>query len=64
MTKEEFIDRYATRSKWTEEEKQRHMSEDYIVMECSCNFEGCPGWAMVNNDPLSIKAQKELYQNK
>jgi len=59
MTKEEFIERYG---------KYSNISRDLllkrcVIMECNCNSSTCMGWAVVSNNPLSIKAHKDLYSN-
>jgi len=57
MDKETFEKQYIENSGITKEEFDQY----FITMECNCNYEGCRGWAVINNDPVSIKCQKELY---
>ena len=57
MTKEEFIEYYCKRSDITEEE----LLKTQVVLKCNCGNLICKGWAVVSNNPDSIKAHKELY---
>lgn len=57
MTKEEFIEGYAKRSNRTVDE----ILKVEIALPCSCDYEECNGWAMVSNNPESIKIHNELY---
>ncbi|MEK4907321.1 hypothetical protein [Niallia sp. FSL M8-0099] len=59
MTIEEFEKRYCERSAITIDEY--HNDYNLITLPCSCEKEGCEGWAAVNNLPVSIKAHKSLY---
>lgn len=55
LTKEEFIKAYCEGSNITEEE----LLEGHVILPCSCDYEGCKGWAAVGNNPLSIEAHNE-----
>lgn len=58
MTAEEFEREYAARSDISVEELRRTNA----VLPCGCGEVGlCRGWAMVGNDPASIKAHNRLY---
>ena len=56
MSKEEFIEYYCKNSNITKEE----LLKTQVILPCSCNYENCKGWAVVSNNPLSIKAHLEL----
>lgn len=56
MTKEDFIAGYCERSGVTWNE----LSQFEVALPCACGEDGCNGWAMVSNNPLSIKAHMDL----
>lgn len=58
MTKEQFEDEYIKKSDLTKE----LYNEYFVTLPCNCHAEECQGWACVDNNPLSIKTHKELYQ--
>lgn len=51
ITKKEFEKYYMLRPE----------KKDIVALECNCGVSNCYGWAVVQNDELSIKAHKELY---
>lgn len=57
MDKEEFIMKYCERSgvtwEWLRQYKQ--------ALPCACGEDCCEGWAMVSNEPDTIKTHMELY---
>lgn len=57
MDKEEFEKQYCHESKITIEEYKRN----YITLPCSCEWDGCNGWACVLNDEVSIRVHNCLY---
>lgn len=57
MTKDEFIAGYCERSKISWEKLSQHR----VALPCACGEDGCDGWAMVTNDPLSIETHNKLY---
>jgi len=57
MDKEVFLKLYCEKSKITEQK----LLETKIILPCKCDSDYCKGWAVVNDDKLSIKAHKELY---
>lgn len=60
MTKEEFVAKYCKNSDITEAEL---ISFNKIALPCNCDFTMCNGWAMIANDPESIRTHQDLYQN-
>ena len=61
VTKEEFEERYISMSGIDTE----FYHKTFLTMTCSCGElgkHGCKGWAAVNNNPVSIKCHKDLYQ--
>ena len=57
MNKQEFKEWYCYRSGITEED----FDDDFVVLPCKCDYEGCDGWAAVNNNSISIKVHNDLY---
>lgn len=57
MDKEEFEKEYCEMSHITLEE----YNKTQVTLSCNCSNNGCKGWAAVSNNPLSIKAHKDLY---
>ena len=57
ITKDEFAKEYAQNSGMSVEE----VLKTQIVLPCTCDYEGCPGWAMVSKNPLSIETHQNLY---
>lgn len=57
MTKEEFIEHYFR--DWPENDPIR---QTQIAAPCDCGEDGCLGWQMVSNTPLSIMCYNELYK--
>ena len=57
MNKEQFIEYYFEGS----EELKEEMLSEMIAMPCKCHDPECKGWAMVNNNELSINAHIDLY---
>ena len=57
MTKEEFIDQYASESRIPKERLLKYV----IALPCDCAADECEGWAMVANNEASIKIHNELY---
>lgn len=53
----EFIKEYCEKSNvsWDELKKTQ------VILPCSCNDESCKGWAVVNNDTISIKTHNNIY---
>ena len=56
MTKDDFINRYALNSGMLPKE----ILKDNVALPCHCNQDGCKGWAMVSNNPLSIKCHNDI----
>jgi hypothetical protein len=52
-----FIQRYCERSGLSVSE----VMQTQVCLPCSCSDDGCEGFAMVSNNPLSIKAHNMLY---
>jgi hypothetical protein len=59
MTKEEFEKCYCERSGITIEEY--HNDLNLITLPCSCDYEGCDGWAAITNESHFIEIHKRLY---
>ncbi|MED3562322.1 hypothetical protein [Bacillus xiapuensis] len=59
MTKEEFEKRYCEQSGITTEEYYNDCN--LITLPCNCDYEGCEGWAAIDNTPRAIKTHKDLY---
>jgi Na+-transporting NADH:ubiquinone oxidoreductase subunit NqrF len=57
MTKDEFIIAYAEASGILVSD----LSKYGTVLPCACGDEGCCGWTIVNDSPLSIKTHERLY---
>ena len=57
MNKEEFIKQYCERSNISYDE----LEKTNVVLPCSCNEALCKGWAVVSDNPLSIKTHNRLY---
>jgi Papain family cysteine protease len=51
ITQQEFIDGYCKRSNVTWEK----LSQTRVALPCRCDDPTCDGWAMVFNDPVSVK---------
>lgn len=56
MSKEQFEREYCNSSEISIQEYH----ENFITLPCNCG--NCNGWACVNNNRISIKTHKELYQ--
>ncbi len=50
-TAEMFVYDYCTRSKVTRE----FFENLYVVVSCTCDYEGCRGWASVSHEELALK---------
>ena len=57
-SKEEFEKRYCERSEISIEDYHEYE----VTLPCDCGEDGCEGWAAVSDNPISIKAHKDLYQ--
>lgn len=57
MNKNDFINNYCNKSNISSDK----LNETQVVLPCKCGDESCEGWAVVSNNPLSIKAHNELY---
>ena len=57
MTKEEFILNYCRRSDLSAQVFARTL----VALPCTCEQEGCNGWAAVAADAQSIAVHQELY---
>lgn len=50
MTKDEYLKNYLGKAKVSQQEFDRK----FVVLRCKCEAVNCEGWAVVENDPLSI----------
>jgi hypothetical protein len=57
VTKEEFIREYCDRSGITWE----WLSQTTVVLPCTCDSDICQGWAMILNDPDTIRTHLFFY---
>ena len=57
MTKEEFEHNYCQGSGITIEQYRQWK----VTLPCSCDYEGCEGWAAIINDPDIIKDYIKFY---
>ena len=57
IDKQKFEEKYCKDSDITLQEYR----ESFITMPCNCGDKKCLGWSCVNNDELSIKNHKNLY---
>lgn len=57
MDKEAFEKGYCERSGISRE----FYNENYVTLPCDCDYEGCEGWACINNDPVSIHAHNHEW---
>jgi hypothetical protein len=57
MTKDEFIDRYSSRSGHTRAEFEKYS----IALPCQCGEAGCQGWGAFSRDAKFISTYLELY---
>lgn len=60
MTRDEFIRNYCERTGVTWEWLSGPEGNQ-VALRCACGEVGCLGWAMVTNEPLSLKAHTDLY---
>ena len=58
MTKEDFIKLYCEKSKI----KTEDLLKTQVILPCNCNDDICKGWAVVNNNEISIQAHNDLYR--
>lgn len=56
-SRESFIEDYCKRSEVTRE----WLDVNFVALPCNCGESNCNGWAMVGNNPESIKMHNELY---
>jgi hypothetical protein len=65
MTKDEFIDSYMKRSDLnkTYRTQEGFKIGEYgsVALPCFCGDPICDGWAMVSDNPESIKTHKQFY---
>lgn len=54
---EVFLAAYAERSQRTTGE----VLEGRVVATCSCDYEGCEGWQLINEDHLLPWRQEEVF---
>ncbi len=57
MTSEEFERGYCEGSSIT----LMFYREMFVTMSCSCEYEGCNGWAAIRNDPNAIEHQRMFH---
>lgn len=57
VTKEKFIKDYREKSNISICE----LNKTNVILACDCGDKSCKGWAVVSNNPLSIKSHNELY---
>jgi len=55
---ESFERKYCERSDISIDEYRKH----FVTLPCSCISPECDGWAVVNNDELSINTHNNLYR--
>lgn len=58
MTRDEFIDEYLARPRWSRYRTEMGfcipgVSPPRVALPCNCGEEVCPGWAMVPDDDLN-----------
>lgn len=65
MTRDEFIDGYLARSDFTQYRTPDGYAIDghggAVALPCECGEEGCDGWAMISNNPWSIRSHLFFY---
>lgn len=57
MTKEEFKAQFIEGNGMTEEE----FDKVFVVLPCVCEYQNCPGWSCVPNEPEFIERHNSLF---